>query len=272
LFSEKGTANPNSIAMCLREKLKMKRVLLALLVLGIAPLFASAATITWTLEYVSSTDSSLNPIADQSSKLFGAGLHPEGYDPTTVNLFNVYFQASGLATDQDIAKVSADITLGAGLTAADRGGTFTFNTAETCGTLVRGKNPPYPWIHKTVPVFSSTGDAGIANDLLGLQGAIDADVQIDNHLGELNRQLLGKVYLTWNASHVADLQITGSVQGGAAWAVWTGNNIRTPLTTTTLDMGADSVVGQTMTFGLPEPMTMALLTLGGLAMLRRRRA
>jgi hypothetical protein len=259
-------AHPDSAASGLRESLEMKIALVTLLAIGITPLFASDPAMIWTLEYAGSYDTDWNAI-DQSSNLFGAGLHPAGYDPMTLNMFNVYFQATGLAAGQDIKWASADLTLGKGLTAVDVGGKFLFSSEE-CTIQVKKPWPQLGYRSKIVPVFESTSDSGTPGDLLGLQASMTAAVGYYNHFGKAAPMYLGTVFLTWDAAHVADLKVNGGPAGTATWTIWSDNTTRDPFHTTTQDM--NSAIGQTMTFGTPEPATLSLLVVGALAMLKRR--
>jgi hypothetical protein len=293
----------------------MKRTLVALLVLGLAPLVASAATITWSLQYMSTytvAGSGATAVyTDVGSKFALAGntlTAATGFDTTNyVNRFKVMLRVSGVSDTDVLTLACGDLKIGQTGTNPVVWSHLTPQTGFPVNLAVAGYPNVTGWTEKPAywnndptnpkPVYTRLssffaytnakgpdgatslisndaanglpGDLGDPNDLIGLRAnvpSVDTDGAawatgvrpgVDNNL------TWGYVYLKWDGS-AASLSIQGGPLTGVSWGTAElGNNLgaaNSTMTGSTLNIAA-----------LPEPATMALLVLGGLSMLARRR-
>ena len=98
----------------------MKNLLVASLVVALLPLAASAAMVTYTVEYAGSydNDTDWNPIGDKSA-LFEIGAI--GYDANWVHELQIKAAVSGLTAEEDLHRLGIAIDLD-GTTVATFGG------------------------------------------------------------------------------------------------------------------------------------------------------
>lgn len=284
----------------------MKRTVLALLVLGLAPLVASAAvSLSWSLQYVNTFDGAGYAPANDLGSVFtrtGNTLTATGaISPNAVSRFAVYLQAGGLSATDFLTFASADVNIG------QVGGVFTphltpvtnfpinASISGVTGYPVDATFQERPAYWNTTPgttnvytrngsffAFNSArdtagdnsfwlpynntnhvpGDLGTPNDLMGLRSEIHYDPDFSSLRPGIDAPLLwGYVFLKWDGTP-ADITVQTGPPTGAAW----GSN----------ELGDQSSVSatqisQTVSLVVPEPATMALLVLGGVGVLARRR-
>ena len=110
--------------------------------------------------------------------------------------------------------------------------------------------------------YHTMGDLGDPNDLKGLRSEVAYDSEVMSGRPAVDNTLVwGYVYLKWDGT-TTDITVRTGPSTGTAWA--------------TSELGDQSAstatqIGQTLTLQMPEPATMALLVMGGLSMLARRR-
>ena len=239
------------------------RKLLVFLVVAALPLAASAATITYDLQYVTSYDSGFTSTATMLVPVTG-GLGPaSGYDSSYYHLFDVKVSISGLAAGEDLKQLGMNLNLAA---ATDSGFGWQANLSET---VTYDSNGPLPGGSVTVPIFASNSDGGTsATDLKSILASINAGPANAAQFGESASGLVGSVYLNWDGSTVGSVAVEGAPPGGSTWVIWTGNSAGNSTTIQTMGVGTE--VGETINL-LPEPATIGVLALGALGLLRRRR-
>lgn len=264
-------------SICNDKEVYVKYKFAALLVFGVSPLLASAASIEWTVVYdttysgTSFDDPNLVCEGNKSAAFTGAIAN----NPNWVHQFDVYFQVHGLASGDDVKAAACDLIIGGGLTPLHydpyQSTFFSFNNYEQASWQVwRTVPPPAHWLTVTRQMFGDYGDAGTPDDLLGLMCSIGADVAMHAQPAENAPQFFGSFYATWDGTPTT---LTVKPSEGSSWVTFTGNAAGT---STSIDAIAPSVsdVSTTLDFvpaDLPEPATMALLAVGGLAILKRRR-
>lgn len=254
------------------------------MVLAITPLASAAPSISWTIVYnttysgTSFADPNLAVVGNKSDVLFNGA---PGNNPNWVHQFDVYFQVSGLAAGEDVKQLACDVNIGNGLTPIafnpSSGTKFSFNTYEqTSWQAWRVFPPPAQWVTYNMSTFSDCGDAGLPDDLHGLMGFINANVANAGQIGEGKPELFGSVFVKWNGDPTTlGVKESGPILGPtgkpvSSWVVWTDNQSGNSATIATqLNSAADG--SMVIQFAAPEPITLAILAIGGTGMLLRRR-
>lgn len=249
----------------------MKRALLIALLLGLAPLVASAATLTYSFQYITTYSVSgtvYTNIGNKSAQL-SSGI---GYDPTWVNRFSVMISVSGLQPGEDLNLVGLGISNTAGATVVTRPGL----TAPWVPNNPAGYSYWDPAANQgdggtvTPTVFTENTDAGPSStDLRGIVVIASAKEAMLNQLGEAAPYMVGTVYVTWTGTGPSTLTVFAD-PSASPWNIWRNNTTGTGTTYAEPAAGISTVSG-TYSFGVPEPGTMALLAMGGIGMLLRRR-
>lgn len=238
----------------------MRKALAVSLVVALLPLAASAATISYSVDYVGSYDNDTNwtPIGDQSALL--QGLNLAGYDNNWVHELQVKAAVSGLASDEDLHRMGLAIDLDK---CTDTIGWFGSTAQYTY-------DPPGPPPPVTANIFSENADGGTsATDLKAIIASITANAAWQTQFGETGAELVGTVYVKWDNSAVSTVSADGDPPTGSSWVLWTANS--TGGSTTIAPQATGTSTAGEFVFGVPEPATLALMAVGSVAALIRRR-
>lgn len=183
-----------------------------------------------------------------------------------------YFTAGGFAAGQTgFGNMSFGTPVTAGLTLDAAQGyyadaaTFTWHNTKGSATIA--------------PVWSDNKDGGTVGDMLGILVGINnfglgkAGEDPRATLGQGTSVYVGSVPVIWDGHTLATMTLFNGVQGSnTPWSVILTTKALVGQTTGMTMVGDGRAAGQTITFGeIPEPATMALLAIGGLLALRRRR-
>lgn len=244
----------------------MKRLLVATLVLALVPVLASAASVTYTLNYATSTDSTFTSFADMSSA-WDASAGPKGlanpvFNPAYYHILNVSASVTGLAAGEDVNQLGLGFNLGAGLTASSIGWS---GSDEMVGV------PKQTGGTQQVPVLSSSDAGPSATDLLGIVAEITQKPAWKSQFGEAGSAYnwVGSIYVLWDGLTTTTATVFGDPPTGSTWVTWAGN--ATGTSTVAVDMPIGTSSGGAYAFTIPEPATMGLLAIGAIGLIRRRR-
>ena len=236
-----------------------KRTLIVSLV-AVGLLAASSATVqgaavTVSLEFVSSFDASFttdlgNPLVDD----------PGSIDPTDVHTFGLNIALSGMGPLEDFQSVGVNIDMGAGFSPEDFGG---FGAYFATPLLFDPPGPAPPG-----DVWFINTDASTPNDLQNIfvvLSNIAAAAALQP--GEPGPLEVGQFSV--NFDPVAAGVLTGEAGSltptpEGPWFTWNDGQA------TQQDDSSEGFEGLPFLVDIPEPSSLALLALGGLAMLRRR--
>jgi len=284
----------------------MKRALLIALVLAVAPLMAQAATLTYKIDYQDTRAWTGTSFATQGNHLadLTSGLNPGGYNANWYNLFKISVQVTGLAAGEDLGLITS------GLAAIDSTGAKSNanyglsigrpKSGQSAGTIGQTgwviNNPTVSWTtwdwddnigdyvtNNHSANWFNGGDSGDGGAVIysGVLSTVDArnivnkanvDAANQNQLGENGTwAFIGTIYVQWNGSQVSTLKVFADPDPGASWNTLINNQNGTG-TARQPALQASDTVPAPFVFGVPEPATMALLAIGGVgALLRRRR-
>ena len=261
-----------------------------LLVLGLAPVVASAGMITYSIQY--ETTFTNDASASTSDTGFNAWTQPS-YNTHWVHRLAFYYTATGWNADQDVQQVGFGIAGGTDGRVGQTGFTDGLSLSTKYATAqwrpsnpsIKIPDPGDPANSATATVLYGTNhDYGTANDLRGILAIMDNAVAWgEQHLADYNDpntgnpygtnmgpeiapQKLGWIFIRWDGSaQNAGVSVFGDPTIGASYTVYDGN-----------EGGLSNHVtayGSTTTgyWSIPEPVTLSLLAIGSLALIRRRR-
>ncbi len=223
---------------------------------------ASAALLTVTFDYVNTYDSGFVPTGSTLLLPIGPG---NPVDPTDIHAFNVFFEVSGLAANQNIQGLQYDFVLGAGITPDTTFGTPYFGDFPNF-------DPPGP--AGPGPLWNTNEDAGADPlDLKRLFTTANSEnaAVLGIMPGESGPFFLGQALVNIDPSQIGNphsaISLSAVELTGFDWSLFTdGNGDAQPSTDMDLSASFDVEVI------IPEPSSIALfgIALMALAGYRRR--
>lgn len=265
----------------------MKRMLVAVLVLGLVSTMAMATELAFTVAYKDTISMATGLVVPSAGSVV-AGNFVKGvnFSPTDSRLeFNVSIVytpqdiGAHLANGLDVQIVAFDVNMtGTGLAGS---GSLLGNAVQKPDVAKRPAVADPNGTYSGDPggtLITGIGDSGAnAYDLKGVQvtvgstsdtsySAYAADCQLYEPGSPITSTVAGVIRMTWDGATVSSFSINESA--GAGLSVYADN--ATGSTSGFIQEQATSTASNTINFPVPEPVTMVLLGLGAMFIRRRR--